>query len=69
MNDLSFLLYGVACVSLTLFGLLLTVLEFHRMSPARSPIERREIWTTKLQPVNKVASLPKRGPAVVTGPW
>jgi hypothetical protein len=31
MNDLSFFYYGMACVSLTLLGLLLTVLEFHRM--------------------------------------
>ena len=46
MNDLSFFYDGVVCVSLTLLGLLLTVLEFHRMSLPKSPINRREIWTT-----------------------
>jgi hypothetical protein len=33
MNDLSFFYYGMVCVLLTLLGLVLTVLEFHRMSP------------------------------------
>lgn len=32
VNDLSFLDYGIVCFSLTLLGLLLTILEFRRMS-------------------------------------
>jgi hypothetical protein len=41
VNDLLFFYDGVVCVSLTLLGLLLTVLEFHRMSPSKNPIDRR----------------------------
>ena len=36
MNDLSFV---TVCFSLTLLGLLLTVLEFHRMSRTKNPID------------------------------
>ena len=32
VNDVSFFYYGMVCVCLTLLGLVLTVLEFHRMS-------------------------------------
>jgi hypothetical protein len=40
VNDLSFFYYGMACVSLTLLGLLLTVLEFRRMSTrSKNPID------------------------------
>ncbi len=35
MNDFSFFDYGMACFTLTLLGLLLTVLEFRRMSTRR----------------------------------
>jgi hypothetical protein len=41
VNDLSFFYYGMVCVSLTLLGLLLTVLEFHRMSPGKNPSDQR----------------------------
>ena len=58
MNDLSFFYYGMVCVSLALLGLLLTVLEFHRMSPSKNPIDAI-ISATKVQHVNKLASLPK----------
>ena len=58
MNDLSFLYYGMVCVCVALLGLLLTVLEFHRMSPRKNLIEAI-IWTTKVQQVNKLVSLPK----------
>jgi hypothetical protein len=58
VNDLSFFYYGMVCVCLALLGLLLTVLEFHRMSPRKNPIEAI-IWTTKVQQVNKLVSLPK----------
>ena len=37
MNDLSFFYYDVLCFSLTLLGLLLTVLEFRRISPSKDP--------------------------------
>jgi hypothetical protein len=36
VNDPSFFYYGMVCVSLTLLGLLLTVLEFRRMSPSKN---------------------------------
>ena len=39
MNDPSFFYYGMVCVCLTLLGLLLTVLEFRRMSPSKSSID------------------------------
>jgi hypothetical protein len=32
---------GMVCVSLTLLGILLTVLEFHRMSPSENAIAQR----------------------------
>jgi hypothetical protein len=42
VNALFFFYDGVVCVSLTLLGLLLTVLEFHRMSARKNPIDRRD---------------------------
>jgi hypothetical protein len=51
VNDLSFFDYDVVCFSLTLLGLLLTVLEFRKTSRSDAIIE-----TTKLQPVNTLAS-------------
>lgn len=39
MNNLWFSYYGIACVSLAQLGLLLTVLEFRRMSPSKNPID------------------------------
>jgi hypothetical protein len=58
VNDLSFFYYGTVCVSLALLGLLLTILEFHRMSPSKNPIDAM-IWATKVRHMNKLASLPK----------
>jgi hypothetical protein len=55
VNDLSFFYYGVVCVSLTLLGLVLTVLELHRMSPAKSPIDRSH------NPENGVAACAQAG--------
>jgi len=40
VSDFSFFDYGMACFSLTLLGLLLTVLEFRRMSTRK---EKRSI--------------------------
>lgn len=40
MNDLSFFDYGMVCFSLTLLGLLLTVLEFRKMSTRSNPVAR-----------------------------
>jgi hypothetical protein len=51
VNDLSFFDYDVVCFSLTLLGLLLTVLEFRKTSRSDAIIE-----TTKLQHVNTLAS-------------
>jgi hypothetical protein len=39
VNDLSFFYYGMVCFSLTLLGLLLTVLEFRRISSSKNPID------------------------------
>jgi hypothetical protein len=39
VNDPSFLCYGMVGVSLALLGLLLTVLEFRRMSPSKNLID------------------------------
>ena len=39
MNDPSFFYYGMVCFSLTLLGLLLTVLEFRRKSPGKNPTD------------------------------
>jgi hypothetical protein len=39
VNDLSFFYYGTVGVSLTLLGLLLTVLEFRGMSPSKNPVD------------------------------
>jgi hypothetical protein len=41
VSDPSFFYYGTVCVSLTLLGLLLTVLEFRRMSPSKNSMVRR----------------------------
>ena len=38
VNDVSFFYYGMVCVSLTLLGLVLTILEFHRMSLAKGAL-------------------------------
>jgi hypothetical protein len=55
VNDLSFFYYGIVCVSLAVLGLLLTVLEFRRMSPSKNPIRSDAIiWTTKVHHVNKL---------------
>jgi hypothetical protein len=40
VNDPSFFYYGMVGVSLALLGLLLTVLEFRRMSPRKNLIDR-----------------------------
>jgi hypothetical protein len=40
VNDPAFYYYGTVCVSLSLLGLLLTVREFHRMSPSNNAIDR-----------------------------
>jgi hypothetical protein len=37
VNDRLFFYYGMVGVSLALLGLLLTVLEFRRMSPGKNP--------------------------------
>jgi hypothetical protein len=60
VSDPSFFYYGMLCFSLTLLGLLLTVLEFRRISPSKNP-DRSDarLWTTKVQRVNTLASLPK----------
>jgi hypothetical protein len=39
VNDPSFFYYGMGCIGLTLVGLLLTVLEFRRMSPSKNSID------------------------------
>ena len=39
MNNISFLYYGMVCISLALLGLLLTVMEFRRSSPSKNPID------------------------------
>lgn len=39
MNDPAFFYYGMVCFSLTLLGLLLTVLEFRRMSRSKNPTD------------------------------
>jgi hypothetical protein len=39
VNNISFLYYGMACVSLALLGLLLTVMEFRRLSSSKNPID------------------------------
>jgi hypothetical protein len=39
VNNLSLFYYGLVCVCLALLGLLLTVLEFRRMSSSKSPID------------------------------
>jgi hypothetical protein len=39
VNNPSFFYYGMVGVSLTLLGLLLTVLEFRRMSPSKNLID------------------------------
>jgi hypothetical protein len=39
VNDSSFFYYGMVGVSLALFGLLLTVLEFRRMAPSKNLID------------------------------
>jgi hypothetical protein len=40
VNNPSFFYYGMVGVSLALLGLLLTVLEFRRMSPSKNLIDR-----------------------------
>jgi hypothetical protein len=40
VNDPWFFYSGVVCISLTLCGLLLTVLEFHRMTRGKNSIDR-----------------------------
>jgi hypothetical protein len=42
VNNLSFIYYGMVCVSLAVLGLLLTVLEFRRMSPGKNPTDRTQ---------------------------
>jgi hypothetical protein len=39
VNNFSLFYDGIVCVSLALLGLLLTILEFRRMSPSRDPID------------------------------
>ena len=39
MNNLSLFYYGIVCVCLALLGLVLTVLEFRRMSSSKNPID------------------------------
>jgi hypothetical protein len=39
VNDLSLFYYGMGCVCLALLGLLLTILEFRRMSSSKNPID------------------------------
>jgi hypothetical protein len=41
MNNPSFFYYGLICFSLTLLGLLLTVIEFRRTSLRKNPIPQR----------------------------
>jgi len=39
VNNLSLFYYGIVCACLALLGLLLTVLEFRRMSSSKNPID------------------------------
>jgi hypothetical protein len=42
VNNLWFIYYGMVCVSLAVLGLLLTLLEFRRMSPGKNPTDRTQ---------------------------